>query len=288
MKSENKVKALQFGRKWLPAIVFAVCCAVFLLYFVMTRGVGDHKPPEIHVPEEPLQLSVYAEKTELLSGITAEDHHDGDVTASLVVESISDLYDGNKATVTYAAFDEADNVAKAKRTVEYSDYIPPHFTLSGPLIFAEGASNKVFEIIGAEDVLDGKLNDRVKGTLVQGATSLTQAGMYGVEFRVTNSLGDTAHQVLPVEIVEAKEVARRLELTEYLIYLKTGDSFSPRDYIKEEEPADPAPEVPEPPRQISIESDVDTSRPGTYMVTYTDESERNPLAKTCLLVIVEE
>ena len=287
MKSENKAKTVQFSMKWLPAIAFAACCAVFLIYFIMTRGVGDHKAPEIRVPEAPLQISVHSEKQMLLIGVTAQDDHDGDVTAGLVVETISDLYDGNKATVTCAAFDAADNVSKATRTVEFTDYEPPRFTLSGPLIFPEGSSNKVFNVIGAEDVLDGTIDDRVKGTLVEGATALEKAGLYQVEFRVTNSLGDTAHLTLPVQIVEAKEDGRRLELTEYLIYLKAGESFQPRDYIREEEDEDADPAVPAEPRQISVTSDVNTSRPGTYTVLYEDESD-HPMKHTSMIVIVEE
>ena len=310
-KKTNPVRLSRIWRKWLPAIVFAACCIAFLVYFVMTRGVGDHKAPEITVPQTPLQISVHDEKQALLSGITAEDHHDGDVTASLVVESVSGLYDGNRATVTVAAFDEANNVAKAQRTVEYTDYRKPHFTLSGPMIFAEGGADKVFNVIGAEDVLDEQLDDRVKGTLVEGETALDKAGMYQVEFRVTNSLGDTVHQTLPVEIVTAKENGARLELTDYLVYLKTGDSFSPRSYLKsededeaeEEEKKDedekaededgekparkPARKSAAPTRSVDIESDVDTSTPGTYTVTYTDES-KNPLKHTRLIVIVEE
>lgn len=285
MKRENKARVIRFRREWLSAVIFIGCCVAFLIYFVMTRGVGDHTAPEIHVPQEPLKISVQSEKELLLSGITAEDDHDGDVTGSLVVETVSDLYDGNRATITCAAFDMANNVSKATRAVEFTDYVPPRFTLSGPLIFAEGAADKVFDVIGAEDVLDGTIDDLVKGTLVKGATALEKAGLYKVEFRVTNSLGDTVHLTLPVEIVEPKEDGPRVELTDYLVYLKVGQSFDPQDYIKQEKSKDLVASAAV--RPIQVDSAVNTSRPGTYTVTYTDESE-HPIRHTSLIVIVEE
>ena len=294
MENLKKLREIHLTPKRIMALLFAVCCLAFVGYGIATRGVGDHKPPEIEVPQEPLQVSVHDGREMLLSGLTATDEHDGDVTASLVVESVSDLREGNLATATFAAFDEAHNVSKAQRTIQYTDYTKPHFTLSAPLIFAEGASSKVFDVIGAQDVLDGSLDDRVKGTLAEGDNYLNQAGSYKVDFRVTNSLGDTVHLILPVEIIDSKQARSRVELTDYLVYLKIGEELDPESYLKQEEsdedtrfgqeqPAQTQPEQ----RPIRTESNLNTGVPGTYTVIYYDESE-HPLEPTRLMVIVEE
>ena len=51
---------------------------------------------------------------ELLSGVTATDETDGDVTGSLVVEKVSEVGDGT-VIVTFGARDRSNNLVKASR-----------------------------------------------------------------------------------------------------------------------------------------------------------------------------
>ena len=95
----------------------ALCCVAFAVYFVLSRQAVDHTAPEISFLNEEIEVSVGATETELLSGVTARDARDGDVTGSLVVEGVSVLEPDHTAEVTYAAFDKAGNVAKARRTL---------------------------------------------------------------------------------------------------------------------------------------------------------------------------
>ena len=53
---------------------------------------------------------------ELLSGISASDETDGDVTGSLVIEKISETGNGT-VIVTYGARDRENNVAKVSRVL---------------------------------------------------------------------------------------------------------------------------------------------------------------------------
>ena len=257
-------------------LLFFGCCCAFSYYFVSTRGLEDHTPPEITVAQPQLELSVYAEPEELLQGVTAWDDVDGDVTDLLVLESVSDIYDGNQAVATYAAFDQSNNVSKAQRTLIYTDYVSPVFSLTEPLIFRQGSNFNVFKPLQATDTLDGDLTQKIKGTVVSGESSVDQSGLYEVEFRVTNSLGDTVHLRLPVEVI-ATTMNCRLQLTQYLVYIKKSDTFQPMDYLEEGS------------RSVvgQIESDVDMRKSGVYSVTYHDE---NPelYRKTRLIVVVEE
>ena len=257
--------------------LFAGCCVAFILYVVLTRGAGDHQPPEITVPESTLQLSVYEDDGVLLRDAAARDAQDGDVTDLIIVEAVSDIYDGNKAVVTYAAFDRSGNVAKAERPVEYIDYAGPRFTLTGPLIFQEGLKLDVFGPVGAMDMMDGTLNEKIKGTLMSGQSSVDRAGVYEVEFRVTNSLGDTAHLRVPVEVTPGSSVRRRLELTSYLVYLEQGSAFDPREYLTGAswEFLD------------HVEDHVDTAEPGIYTADYVDINGE-AYGKTRLIAVVEE
>lgn len=280
---KNKGKALLLA-------LTVVCCAAYAVYGIYTSHTVDHTAPEITVEAEEFTASVNAGEAELLAGVTAWDDRDGDVTGSMVVESVSAIFDGNRATVTYAAFDGAGNVAKSSRTVVYTDYVGPRFTLSAPLLFREGRYFDVFDLVGAEDPLDGDLTDRVKGTLKSGDSAMADVGVYEVEFRVTNSLGDTAYLTLPVEILPAESFDAQAALSEYLVYLKKGASFRAERYLDSVRlggaAVDLSAGVPED-VSLSVESDVNTSVPGVYSVTYTLQ-RGGYTGMTRLMVVVEE
>ena len=264
-------------KKFLPWIPVALCCCAFVIYFVTTRAVGDHTPPEITVPEGTLTVSASADEEALLKGVSAADQQDGDVTESLVVEGVSDVYDGNRATVTYAAFDAAGNVSKARREIRYKKYEGPRLTLSGPLLFQEGKRINVFDLIGARDKRDGSLDSQVKATLVKGGSLMEKAGEYQVEFRVTNSLGDTARLVLPVEVFSGEPAERTPHLKEYLVYLEKGAEFEPLHYLAADTRGWP----------MKIITELDTDKPGVYTVDYEDKNSAY-FGRTRMIVVVEE
>lgn len=214
--------------------------------------------------------------------MTATDAHDGDVTSSLLVEFVRGIVADQRFTVTYAAFDAAGNAAKAQRTVRYTDYTNPRYSLSAPLIFRAGSTPDVFSVLGAEDVFDGDLSDRIKGTLVSGESSLLDAGEYTVEFRVTNSLGDTAYLTAPVLLTEPESGAAQLTLSRYLVYLKTNER-----YLQTLETGGQSIRMDAGSDTVEIESNVNTAVPGTYYVDYTAEFGRYT-GRTRLLVVVED
>lgn len=257
--------------KWLSVLFMVLCCIAFSIYVLLSNAERDKTAPVIKLSEDTIEVSVKQKQQVLLSNATAWDNEDGNVTSSIIIESVSDIFDKNRATVTYAAFDSAGNVAKTKCTVVYTDYQGSRFTLSAPLLFREGSRFDVFEVIGAEDEIDGDLSNQVKGTLVSGGTEISKEGEYKVSFRVTNSLGDTVYLDAPVEVVDAGKNVSRLALREYLVYLKANTVFKPEDYLESTD------------SRIRMDSDVNMGTPGVYSVTYSLNSD-----VTRLLVIVEE
>ena len=235
--------------------------------------------------QDELSLSVGDPKERLLEGVRAQDAQDGDVTDSIVVESVRGLVSDKRFTVTYAAFDAAGNVSKAQRTVFYKDYTAPRFALSAPLIFHEGTSLDVFAPLEAEDVFDGSLKDRIKGTLLSGETQIAQAGEYTVEFRVTNSLGDTSYLTAPVEVLPAGDGGAELTLSSYLTYLKKNASFVPEYYVTGLSAGAQIISLDE--ASVQITSNVDMTRAGTYWVDYAARYGQKT-ARTRLLVVVED
>ena len=220
--------------RWLIVLIPLLLCAmmtgIYAFAFVLS---DDTTAPVLSVDSEVLEVSVNAAGEELLQGVSAVDDVDGDVTSSVLVEGFGKINENHEATITYAAFDSSDNVAKISRTVKFTDYKSPVFGQKKSLSFAENLAPDVLEYMTAEDVIDGDISNRIKGILVSDTSSLSYTGIHQVEFRVTNSMGDTQRITLPVEVHEADLYNATVDLGgEYLIRLKQGKVFKPEQYLE--------------------------------------------------------
>lgn len=286
-------------RNWIWLLAIVLCLGAFFGYRAMDAIRTDTRPPEIQVDDSILEASVQAPKSTLTEGMRATDREDGDVTDSLVVESIGVLGSDGTVSVTYAAFDAAGNVAKATRQVRFVDYHSPRFVLESPMIYTFNSNFDVLSTIGAQDVLDGDIQHRVRATAMEEA-SITVTGVHPVQFQVTNTLGDTQSYVFPVEVLAPNAYDAKLELTDYLIYMPVGTNFDPYNYLlsytlRGEEttlnyrlPQD---------FTLKTKGTVQTQQPGCYTVefrlVYTDRHPTNPdldkeyVGYSKLIVIVE-
>lgn len=279
-------------QNWISLVLIILCVGLLFGYRALARIRADHTPPEIHGDQTLLELSVLEPRSALLQGVTASDKRDGDVTASLVVESVRLLRSDGTVTVTYAAFDRAGNVGKYSREVRFTDYCSPRFSLSQPLLFSKASSYDVLNVIGASDMLDGDISHRIRATVLDEVDE-SYAGSHEVEFRVTNSLGEMVELVLPVEIYVPSLFEGTLTLTDYLVYLEQGDSFNARSYVNTfavgRESVSLRGGVPED-LKLTISGKVETGVPGVYIIDYQMESEQGNqtyVAYSRLIVVVE-
>lgn len=269
-------------RNWILILLIIVCVACYFGYRTMDAMRTDTDAPEIKMDAKIPEVSVKDPRTALLQGITAKDKRDGDVTDLLVVENITLLDNTGKLMVSYAAFDHAGNVAKAQREAKYTDYESPKFVMGAPLLFSYGTTFDILSTVGARDAIDGDIQHRIRATPLD-ENSISTMGTHEVRFQVTNSLGDTVTQVLPVEVYDPEMYDARLSLTNYLVYLPTGATFTPNAYLETFQLGG---------EEVSLESGlpkgytlklkggVQTNTPGTYVVeyrvTYTQKNENNP------------
>ena len=252
-------------------MVLAVAVGLFACYHIWVHNRLDTTGPVLYVEEGVLEISVEDTADKLMTGIQAVDDRDGDVTASVLVESIYGIDEDNVTTVTYAAFDRAGNVSKIQRKVRYVDYEPPRFQLNGSLTFAFGSGFDLMEYLGAHDVLEGDIGRRIHATLISGTKSIEAEGRHQVKLQVTNNLGDTVELVLPVEVYDPEWYVADVQLKEYMIYLEKGEQFDPRDYLEEfifrGEPIDMRKGTPDG-VTVEIINDVKPMVPGVYEVTF--------------------
>lgn len=100
-------------------LLMIISCLGLGGFTVFLRLTEDNKAPEIHFQENEITYMQGSDYEELLLGVTATDDKDGDVTESLVVESVYPNDDGETAPIVYAARDSKNNIGKANKIVKY-------------------------------------------------------------------------------------------------------------------------------------------------------------------------
>lgn len=107
---KSKITIILFG---IAAILFALCSSAVL--------VGDRTAPEVTAPVKDITYTEGDDYAVLLDGVSAYDPEDGDISDKVRIYDIAVMDQGGKALVTYAVYDEAYNLGKATKVVNYID-----------------------------------------------------------------------------------------------------------------------------------------------------------------------
>ena len=249
-------------------ILLAVTAAAFFAGKLYTRIAVDSCPPVISCAQDTVAVSVRDGGRQLLSGVTASDDRDGDLTARVQVTGVSKLVGPDTARVSYAVFDDAGNMGTLTRYVRYTDYRRPVFRLEKPLIYGSGETLSLARRLFAEDSVDGDLTGKIRVSAMN--ISNSAEGTYTLTAQVTNSLGDTARVSLPVIIRASSRTT--VQLDGYLVYVERGGEFDPDSHIVGTVSG------------VVIDGEVDTQTPGTYYVSY---SRADGSGAVLLTVVVE-
>ena len=216
-------------------ILFFLLSGLYVFYIYRDRTETDTVPPVISMESESISVKVDADDKELLKGVTAIDDRDGDVTDSVIIESISSLSDSNTRVVTYAAFDNGNNVSRMSRTIVYEDYSPPKFELSRSLVYRTIEYADVLSDISARDVLGNNLSGQIKLRYADSYTEIpNMEGIYTVKVSVTDSFGRESSLNLNVDVVKTNGNIYNLPeivLSDYLVYVDRGTPFDVSEYI---------------------------------------------------------
>lgn len=264
----RKIKVLSI----LLLIISILAFGAYLYYAFITN---DTTAPVIHCDSEEIAVSVAATEEELLQGVTAEDDKSGDVTDTIVVESISAFAEEGNRVITYAAIDDKGNVGRAQRILKYTDYTEPTFTLTEPMRFRMGSAIDILGRVQAQSTLDGDLTDSIKYSL--GSTiDLKSTGAYSVEFRVMDSSGNVVYLPIEVEVYDQTEERISVVLSDYLVYVPVNGAFDPNVYYVGSDIDG----------TLAIQSNVDVTKAGVYAVDYVVTGS-NSIGKSRLVVVVK-
>lgn len=239
----------------ITAALLAVTAVLYIGNGLYTRLSGRTEGPVIECPEEILEISIHDDPQVLLTGVTARDAQDGDLTDRVMVGGVSKLIGGDRAKVTCMVFDSHDHMASLVRQVRYTDYRRPRIALNEPLIFETDDQARLLSRVTVTDVLDGDLSAKAR---VSTLWATGDEGVYSATILVTNSMGDTAMVDLPVFI--GRE-AGTIQLRQQVIYLAQGTAFEPMTAVLSDHAG------------IRVQSELDLNTPGCYWVRFTRGDE---------------
>lgn len=267
---------------------------VVVLFVLLLVGAGglyyynytheDISRPAFSMDTDHVEVSVLDERSAFCRGLMAYDNLDGDITDRILVQSISQFNEDKSFTVRYIVFDNASNYATCERTASYTDYTPPRFSLSRPMVFRVGDTVSFLDRVKAEDCIDGDITDKM--ILAESNVSTSVPGTYRVRITVTNKMGDTRELPLTIQIQNPTPATPSVNLSENLIYIQAGERPALRSYV--DSVNDPLVEEVVSVRKVKINDDaLDVNTPGVYEVNYYYTGDSGETATAILTVVVE-
>ena len=273
--------------------VLLVSVLLFAWGYRRAKLLTDNAGPKISMDEKIITVSVTDPEEMLLKGITAYDEKDGDVTGSIVIQSLSNFIEKGRRTMVIASFDQDNNVTKAEREIIYSDYHSPEVRLDYPLVFSEGLqAGALLSGFTVTDCLDGNLTNDLTVELENPDSYLdtTLEGAAKVIYTVVNSVGDILEIPATIRVYNTAffRQASRVHLKTYLTAVKQGETLDPFEQIESVEIKG---EELRPSRsRVEIRDPADTSVPGVYEVLYTvkEDGKTDNSLEIRQIVIVEQ
>lgn len=268
----------------LTLVLFILVLAAFIAFSIVERLTTDTTMPYIAVDSDVIEISVKDKKEALLSGVTAYDGKDGDISDRILIESISKFIEPGVCSVTYAVADSDKHVAKQTRTVRYTDYTPPEFYMKRALVYGVDEALDIRAAVGARDSIDGDISDRV--SIVTTDYVKNTIGVFTVSLQVSNSMGDTIYLDVTVHVEGNETMAPQIQLKKSLIYVKKGEEPIFEDYLGDVTVNGVLMKKDE--IQLLISTNFDSEETGTYNVHYYITTNEGYEGHSILTVVVEE
>ena len=268
-------------------VLFISSLVIYIGNWYKEKSNIDNTGPKIIISEKEMQIDVsVTDKKSLLRGIVAKDSNNQDITDKIIIESISKFVDKKQhmSNITYAVADSAGHVAKATRKVRFTDYKKPRFVLKQPLYFDTGSDVKAKDVIGATDLFDGDISNKVK--IVSRDISTNESGDGTITAQVTNSFGDTVTLKTVVIIKRENNLSPVIKLKKNIEYIKVGAKFDAEKYVESVTDSN-GKKMSNSSVQVTSSS-VKTSKAGCYIVEYAARDTKGQEGLAYLTVMVEE
>jgi hypothetical protein len=266
--------------KKLIALMLVICVGLSAFIF-QAKFLSDRKGPEI-IFDESVDL-VYEDdmsETELLNGVTAMDDEDGDVSDTLMIESVYRV-DDTSAIAVYIAKDSHKNMTTVKRMIAAK---APEEQESQD---EEESSNEAGYSEDPEESDDEEDSEEDKVWSYGGEEAETSDSEDEDAADTEDSLDDEAFRKEQEAAADAMpSTSPRIYLSDYVVHISVGSSITLLDYV--DNIVDDADNTYDLWRRINIVGEVNTAVPGTYDCTFAVmDSQGNFSNNAVLRVIVE-
>ena len=266
--------------------IFVFLCTIAIwIYGKEVVKKQDAVPPVISSAIEELHVEAAAAANDavLKKGLTASDDVDGDITEQIIVGNISPFREKGVCDVEYVVFDSSNNVGRYERTVYFENYESPKLHLSKGLVYEVNGKISISDRLTATDMLEGDISGKIRFSSSNLTT--TEDGTYRLNVEVKNSYGDSVKYQLPINLVRYNCDEERIQLKDYLIYVRQGEEVYPEQYVTSV--INRKGEV-EGLEHIKITQDVDFAKAGIGQICYELSEGENVVYATYLTIIVTE
>ncbi|MBJ8190383.1 DUF5011 domain-containing protein [Bacillus cereus] len=221
-----------------------------------------------------------------MSGVSATDKEDGDITDKVTVDGKVDTSKPGTYELTYTAKDSKGHKVTAKQTVtvkekEETKDEAPVLKVPSETTITEGDKFDPMKDVSATDKEDGDITSEVK---YEGNVDTNTPGTYTITYTVKDAAGHLATQTQTITVKEKPAEDKEPELTvPEEIVLTVGDQFDPMSGVKaiDKEDGDIT-------SKVTVDGKVDTTKPSTYVLTYTVKDSAGHLATQTQTVTVKE
>lgn len=206
-----------------------------------------------------------------LQGVTADDYQDGDLTTGIKVAGDVDTSKPGDYELTYTVTDKNGTVTTLKRTVT---------------VFATASTLDVSKVpteLKAGDQFNPNANVTAVSpygdviVAVDGLVDTSKPGSYELTYTATDRFGQKTVKKVTINVVADKPT---LDLSKVPTKLKVGDHFDPKASVTAISPYGDV--------TVDVKGSVDTSKPGSYVLTYTVTDKFGQTTSQSLTVTVSE
>ncbi|MGG5758481.1 immunoglobulin-like domain-containing protein, partial [Bacillus toyonensis] len=217
----------------------------------------------------PYRVSInVGDKFDPMAGVSAIDEKDGDITSKIKVEGNVDTSKPGTYEVTYSVTNSKGLTIVRKQPVKVKETEgtkneAPVLTVPFSTTLHVGEEFDPMAGVSASDKEDGNLTNKIK---YKGNVDTSKPGKYIVEYWVVDSKGVNAtatQSVIVKENEETPDMEPKLTVPTRTT-INVGDKFNPLSGVKaiDNEDGDIT-------DKVTVDGSVDTSKPGTYELTYT-------------------
>ncbi|MGH0796994.1 immunoglobulin-like domain-containing protein [Bacillus mycoides] len=241
--------------------------------------------PKLTVPVE-ATINV-GDKFDSMAGVKAIDNEDGDITSKVTVDGNVDTSKPGTYELTYKVTDSKGHTVTAKQTVTVKQKVEPKDEVPVLTVPAEATINvgDKFNPLSGVKAIDNEDGDITDNVTVDGSVDASKPGTYELTYTVSDSNGNkvTAKQTVTVkQKVETKNEAPVLTVP-FTTTLRVGEEFDPMAGVSATDKEDGNLT-----NKIKYEGNVDTSKPGKYIVEYWVVDSKGVNATATQSVIVKE